>query len=66
MREATEHPLVAHARTVFDAAIRKVEPPRAREVKPAVASAAVAAVAEEADASADESGTEAGREGEDG
>ena len=28
MRAATEHPLVAHARGVFDAAIRKVEPAR--------------------------------------
>ena len=30
VREAMEHPLVAHARTVLDAAIRKVEPPRAQ------------------------------------
>ena len=36
VRAATEHPFVAHARTLFDAAIRKVEPPRP---------AAVAAVA---------------------
>ncbi|MGI9176384.1 MAG: DNA polymerase III subunit gamma/tau [Pirellulales bacterium] len=28
LREVAEHPLVAHARTVFDAAIRKVDPPR--------------------------------------
>ena len=35
LREAGEHPLVAHARTVFDAAIRKVEPPRSREPRPA-------------------------------
>ena len=28
LREALEHPLVMHARTVFDAAVRKVEPPR--------------------------------------
>ncbi|MEX0669796.1 MAG: DNA polymerase III subunit gamma/tau [Pirellulales bacterium] len=34
LREAGEHPLVAHARTVFDAAIRKVEPPRSREPRP--------------------------------
>jgi hypothetical protein len=30
VREASEHPLVAKARTVFDAAIRRVEPPRRR------------------------------------
>jgi DNA polymerase-3 subunit gamma/tau len=30
VREASEHPLVARARTVFDAAIRRVEPPRRR------------------------------------
>ena len=30
LREAMEHPLVSHARTIFDAAIRKVEPPRRR------------------------------------
>ena len=35
LREAAEHPLVAHARTLFDAAIRKVEPPRPRESRPA-------------------------------
>ena len=28
VREAMEHPFVVHARQVFDAAIRKVEPPR--------------------------------------
>jgi len=31
LREAVEHPLVIHARTVFDAAVRKVEPPRPRQ-----------------------------------
>jgi DNA polymerase-3 subunit gamma/tau len=31
VREAAEHPLVKHARSVFDAAIRKVEPPRPRD-----------------------------------
>jgi DNA polymerase-3 subunit gamma/tau len=31
VRTASDHPLVAHARTLFDAAIRKVEPPRPRE-----------------------------------
>ena len=34
LREAAEHPLVVHVRTLFDAAVRKVEPPRSR---PAVA-----------------------------
>ncbi|MFM7242595.1 MAG: DNA polymerase III subunit gamma/tau [Planctomycetaceae bacterium] len=34
LREVSEHPLVAHAMTVFDAAIRKVEP---RKPRPAVA-----------------------------
>ena len=28
VREAMDHPLVVHARTLFDAAIRKVEPAR--------------------------------------
>lgn len=32
LREAADHPLVVHVRTLFDAAIRKVEPPRARPV----------------------------------
>jgi hypothetical protein len=61
VREAAEHPLVAHARTLFDAAIRKVEPPRQREAAPAAAAAGTAvaagqlAVAEdELDHSADE------------
>jgi len=40
VRAATEHPLVAHARTLFDAAIRKVEPLRPRTV--AAVGAAVA------------------------
>ena len=40
VRAATDHPLVAHARTLFDAAIRKVEPLRPREVEPAVAAVA--------------------------
>jgi DNA polymerase-3 subunit gamma/tau len=35
VRAATDHPLVAHARSLFDAAIRKVEPLRPREVEPA-------------------------------
>lgn len=43
LREAADHPLVAHARTLFDAAIRKVEPPRAREPRTAPAAVAVCA-----------------------
>ena len=35
VREAAEHPLVRHARDRFDAAIRKVEPPRPRDPQPA-------------------------------
>jgi DNA polymerase III subunit gamma/tau len=35
LREAAEHPLVARARTLFDASIRKVDPPRQRESRPA-------------------------------
>ncbi len=44
LREAADHPLVAQARTLFDAAIRKVEPPRAREPRTAPSAAAVAAL----------------------
>jgi DNA polymerase-3 subunit gamma/tau len=65
MREATEHPLVAHARTVFDAAIRKVEPARPRDGKPATPSSTVALVGE-VDESADERSPEAGRENDNG
>jgi len=46
LREAADHPLVSHARTLFDAAIRSVEPPRARPPQ-----TAAAVVAPEADAS---------------
>ena len=45
LRDAAEHPMVAHVRTLFDAAVRKVEPPRPRPavaVQPAVASSAEA------------------------
>ena len=35
VREAMDHPFVAKARTLFDAAIRKVEPPRADVAVPA-------------------------------
>ena len=38
--------LLAHARTLFDAAIRKVEPPRPREPRVAVPGAAVALAGE--------------------
>jgi len=40
LREVTEHPMVAHLRTLFDAAVRKVEPARpqpAAAIQPAVA-----------------------------
>ncbi len=37
VREAMEHPFVVHARQVFDAAIRKVEPPRQPTVTPSEA-----------------------------
>jgi hypothetical protein len=47
LRDAAEHPLVAHVRTLFDAAVRKVEPPRPRP-----AAAAQPAVAPSAEASA--------------
>ena len=45
LRDAAEHPMVAHVRTLFDAAVRKVEPPRPRPavaVQPTVASSAEA------------------------
>jgi hypothetical protein len=43
VREVSEHPLVTRARAVFDAAIRKVDPPRSRPA--AVAAPADGAVA---------------------
>ena len=53
VREASEHPLVAKARTVFDAAIRRVEPARRRvDVEPAEASGGGVAV--ESSAGADD------------
>jgi hypothetical protein len=53
VREAVEHPLVSHARAVFDAAVRKVEPPRQRAAtRPVVA--AVADAARAADGREDE------------
>jgi DNA polymerase-3 subunit gamma/tau len=45
VREALDHPLVSHARTVFDAAILKVEPPRPGRAAAVPAAAATAAVA---------------------
>jgi len=36
MREAMEHPFVVHACQVFDAAIRKVEPPRQQPAAPSL------------------------------
>jgi DNA polymerase-3 subunit gamma/tau len=42
LREVMDHPLVTHARTLFDAAVRKVEPPRPQETT-AVPAASVAA-----------------------
>jgi DNA polymerase III subunit gamma/tau len=44
VREVAEHPLVARARTVFDAAIRKVDPPRARPAAVAAPASGAAAV----------------------
>ena len=64
LREAAEHPMVAHVRTLFDAAVRKVEPPRPRTaaaVKPMAAPTAEAAAGpavaddHERDAAADDS-----------
>jgi DNA polymerase-3 subunit gamma/tau len=56
LREAAEHPLVAHARTLFDAAIRKVEPPRPRESRPVqpVPAVATLAAAESTDSATDD------------
>jgi hypothetical protein len=53
LREAAEHPLIAHARTLFDAAIRKVEPPRPRE-QPQVAAPALAAAPAGGDSDTDD------------
>jgi hypothetical protein len=56
LRTAAEHPLVAHARGLFDAAIRRVEQrPRAADPQPAAAGRTVAAaVAPEAEADDEE------------
>jgi len=37
LRDVMDHPLVAQARTLFDAAVRKVEPPRPSDPAPTVA-----------------------------
>jgi DNA polymerase-3 subunit gamma/tau len=47
LREAADHPLVAHARQVFDAAIRRVEPPRPRPVRETASPAPPADAADE-------------------
>ena len=47
VREVAEHPLVKHARERFDAAIRKVEPPRPREPVPPARAASAGAHAED-------------------
>ena len=63
LREAAENPLVARARTLFDAAIRKVEPPRPREApRPAEPVAAAGVAGEEAGATDDEDASGAGHE----
>jgi hypothetical protein len=53
LREALEHPMVAHALKLLDAAVRKVEPARARP--PAELAVAVAAETPAGGAAADES-----------
>jgi len=63
LREAAEHPLVARARTLFDAAIRKVDPPRPREPARTPEPALTAgAVTEEAVAADDDEASGAGDE----
>lgn len=47
LREVLDHPLVAQARATFDAAIRKVEPPRPRPAAPAAAGGSGRAAADE-------------------
>lgn len=69
LREALEHPLVIHVQKVFDAAVRKVEPPRSRPVAVAaaiLASSGVSALAhaEAFDTDADKQNHEANREAE--
>ena len=67
LREAAEHPMVAHVRTLFDAAVRKVEPARpqpAAAVQPAVAAAGAASAG--AAASGDDERDFAATQGADG
>jgi DNA polymerase-3 subunit gamma/tau len=54
LREAADHPLVSHARTLFDAAIRTVEPPRVRQPQPAAVGAVAVAQTTEPAAAGDE------------
>jgi DNA polymerase-3 subunit gamma/tau len=54
VRAATEHPFVSHARTLFDAAIRKVEPPRPAAAAPPTAASPASAAAPSADTDAEE------------
>ena len=62
VRGASEHPLVAKARTVFDAAIRRVEPPRRRvDAEPAEVAGSVAG---ESSVGADDGFVSASGEGE--
>jgi hypothetical protein len=67
LREVTEHPMVDHVRTLFDAAVRKVEPARpqpAAAIQPAVAASGAAAAG--AAASADDERDFAATQGADG
>ncbi len=52
LRDAADHPMVAHVRTLFDAAVRKVEPPRPRPAA-AVQPSAGQAVGQPGEAAAD-------------
>ncbi|MFM7413148.1 MAG: hypothetical protein ACKO6E_08065, partial [Planctomycetota bacterium] len=54
VREVSEHPLVAHARTLFDASIRRVDPPRPRDHRSAAQPGALAVEAAPATADGDE------------
>jgi hypothetical protein len=54
VREATEHPFVARARTVFDAAIRRVDPPRRRAEVASVEGGGLTAAPVSRSASADD------------
>jgi DNA polymerase-3 subunit gamma/tau len=60
MKAATDHPLVAHARTLFDAAIRKVEPPRTRPPEVAAVGVSQAAAGQAAAGSTEDAGGDEG------